>query len=69
MKYRLTATRLNEHLEFRKKVNSLALEDIEYMNEDGTLENISSKTIEDFKFTGLNNMDFFETEYWKNYEY
>ena len=68
MKYRLTETRLNDHLEFRKKINSLSLHDIEYINQDGDLERISPEVIEKFRLTGLNNIDFFATEYWKNYD-
>ena len=66
MKITITGKQIEDHLAFRKLVNSANLEDIRFINKYGTLEDIPQESIEDFKFTGLNNFDFFATEYWKN---
>lgn len=64
----ITIDKIKQNVEFRKLINALPLENIQLINQDGTLERISQKTINHFRSTGLNNFDFFATEYWKNYE-
>lgn len=63
----ITIDKIKQNVELRKLINSLPLEEIKLINQDGTLERIPQKAIDDFRFTGLNNFDFFAIEYWKNY--
>lgn len=48
----------------RMKINKLNFDDIEWY-EDGKKVKVSSKVCEDFKFTGLNNIDFITAEIYK----
>lgn len=68
MKITISAKQIKDHLEFRKLVNSTPLENIQFVNKYGTNEKIPQKYIDDFKFTGLNNFDFFATEYWRPFK-
>lgn len=65
MKIMITSKQIQDHLEFRKLINSTPLEDIDFINKYGTLEKIPQKAIDHFRFTGLSNFDFFTTEYWR----
>jgi len=47
-----------------KKINDLALEDIEFY-EDGKKVEISKEVIDDFSFVGLSNIYFITTGYYK----
>lgn len=47
-----------------QKINHLNLDKI-VIKEDGKVINISQKTIEAFRFTGLNTMNFFLTRFWE----
>jgi len=51
--------------EERAKINRAELEDIEFFKEGMKLD-ISQKKINEFKFCGLNNIDFILSEYYKH---
>jgi hypothetical protein len=44
--------------------NRLPLDEVEFY-ENGKPMNIPPSIVEEFKFTGLNNADFIDTEFWK----
>ena len=48
----------------RQKINKTPLNEIEFY-EDGMKVDISKKTIKDFEFTGLNNVDFITSNFYK----
>lgn len=48
------------HIEWRKGINSIPLEKIEWIK-DGQKIQISQEVIDNWKFTGLNNIDFINT--------
>lgn len=48
----------------RKRINSVPLEDIEFY-ENGIKLDINPEIVNDFKFIGLNNIDFITTEFYK----
>jgi len=55
---------INEHLRFKKIVNRVDLHDIEWY-ENGRRLYIDKDVLEDFYFTGLNNIDFISTNFYK----
>ena len=55
------------HLKNRQKaINSVNLDEIEWMDDAGNILMISEEFIKEFKYTGLNNLDFIDTEFYKN---
>jgi len=54
-------------MEERAKINKMELQDIEFFEEGMKLE-ISQKIIDDFKFCGLNNIDFINSGFYKEKE-
>jgi hypothetical protein len=50
---------------WRKRINSYDLEAIDFIDEDGKLVVVDTKIIEDFRFSGLHNIDFITTEFYK----
>ena len=41
-----------------REINRLNLQDIQWIDENGKISSISPELIDEFKFTGLNNVDF-----------
>jgi hypothetical protein len=50
--------------EERQKINKTPLEEIEFY-ENGMKVDVSEKMIKDFKFVGLNNIDFITSDFYK----
>lgn len=51
---------------WRKKFNSIPLEKLKLINDDGIYFKLDPDIIADFKFTGLDNFDFVRTGFYKN---
>ena len=49
-----------------KEINSLDLNDIDFISDDGSIEKIDENIISDFRYTGLNNIEFIYTDFYKN---
>lgn len=47
------------------EINKTNFEEIEWLDENGAVIPIDEKILKDFKFTGLNNMDFIKTGFYK----
>lgn len=60
---RINIEDVQEHIKFRQMVNHQSLSNIEWY-EDGKRIYIDQKVIDDFEYTGLNNIDFIYTEYY-----
>jgi len=54
---RVDIEKIREMQEYRGQINELDLKDIEWYEKGKKIEH-SSEEIEEFKFTGLNNIDF-----------
>lgn len=54
-----------EAREFMHRVNSVDLNDIVFIGEDGKPVEIDQQYIDDFKFTGLSNCDFILSGFYK----
>ena len=54
---------IRKNIEFRKEINSVELTDIDFY-ENGKKIEVSEKVIDDFRFTGLNNIDFIDIEFY-----
>lgn len=54
-----------KHQEWRKYINSFDLASIEFIDEDNKPIVIDNKIIEQFRFSGLHNIDFITTEFYK----
>lgn len=49
----------------RKEINSLDFDEIEWVDENNNSIEIDEKFIEEWKFMGMNNMDFITSEFYK----
>jgi len=54
-----------EHYEFRKRINSIPISEIEFYEDLKKVE-IDPKLIEQWVYTGLNNLDFITTGFYKS---
>ena len=54
-------------IELTRKYNKMSLEDCIKEFEEYTGQKIPKKAIEDYKFTGLNNIDMFTSDYLNKY--
>ncbi|MCP4761061.1 MAG: hypothetical protein GY870_04715 [archaeon] len=59
---------INKHLEFRKKVNCNELDNIEFY-ENGKKVEIPKEIADEFKYTGLSNIDFISSGYYQKGDY
>ena len=62
-KIKIDIEEIFEICERRKTINNLDLMDIEFCSK-GVPLNIDPKVVEEFSFTGLNNMDFITSNYY-----
>jgi hypothetical protein len=65
MKHHFSLEQVNYLVKQIKIINDARLEDILWWDEDGEAIEINPKVIEEFKLTGLNNIDFITTGYYK----
>lgn len=54
-----------KHIAFREKVNTTALSDIVF-TENGEPVDIDKRLVDEFRFIGLNNIDFILTGFYKD---
>jgi hypothetical protein len=60
--------KISEILELKRRmidINMEILEDIEFLDDNGNKLEIDKNIIDEFKFTGLNNMDFISSGFYK----
>ena len=65
---RKTKIKISEIIELKKRlteVNNIPLENIKFINDKGNGVYIDPKIINDFGYTGLNNVDFISTGFYK----
>lgn len=48
-----------------REINSLDINDIDFIDEDGNVIHIDEKIISDWRFTGLNTSDFIDSGFYK----
>ncbi len=65
MKTKVNLQEIDDIIKRKDKINKLDLNDIEFIDYNGKIINISQKIKDDFKFTGLNNIDFITSNYYK----
>ncbi len=56
---------INQLFDRMSAINRIDLMEIEFVDDNGKIIQISQKIIEDFKYTGLNNVDFIITDFYK----
>ena len=49
-----------------KEINSNDLNNIDFVSDNGEIVKIDDKIISEFKYTGLNNIDFIVTDFYKS---
>ena len=49
----------------RREINSLPIEQIEWLRDDGSVVEVAPETLEEWRFTGLTNLCFIETGFYK----
>lgn len=57
----MTKIKISEILELKqrvKEINSIPLHEIEWEDADGNVQKINQEILQEFYFTGLNNIDF-----------
>ncbi len=60
--------KISEILELKKRIreiNNTNLKKIEFLDDDGNVVEINPKFVEEFRFVGLSNCDFIETDFYK----
>lgn len=62
---RIKISDIHSNQDFRDKINKLSLDEIEFVDDNGDIIKIDKSIIDDFKFTGLNNIDFILTDFYK----
>jgi len=62
---RVYVEEVQKMMEYRKSINDQDLKDIEWYAGGVKIE-IGDKEIEEFKFTGLNNLDFMTMDFYKD---
>lgn len=55
-------------IELKRKYNQMDLEDVVKEFEEFTNQKVPQKAIEDFKFCGLNNVDFLTSDFLNRYD-
>lgn len=51
-----------------REINSIPIEDITFIDEHNQTLQIDDEILNEWKYTGLNNSDFIETEFYKFYK-
>ena len=62
------SVKISEIIELKnriKEINSLDLNDIDFISDDGSIVKIDKNIISDFRYTGLNNIEFIYTGFYK----
>ena len=67
MKKRINISEIIKLKERLNEINSLDLSDVNFIDEFGNAIKITNEMYDDWKYTGLSNIDFITTEYYKNY--
>lgn len=64
-KYSISLYEIKTMLKQINEINKTPLEDITFLNKNGKPIKINNKIIADFKFIGLNNIDFIKSGFYK----
>lgn len=64
-KYNISISEIHELEARRRVINSCDLRDITFLDENDEPVVINQKILEDFRFTGLHNIDFIMSEFYK----
>ena len=64
-KVKVSLKEVEEMQRRRREINSLPIEQIEWVNDDGSVVEVTPETLEEWRFIGMTNLCFIETGFYK----